>query len=100
MCVTILRSFFFMTDEQAAYLFRAALSELRTELSVKARNDGTNLRTMAGAIRREVDTLEQKMKEDIQTLKHEYVPSNNRFRADEKHRDGHEQSRCREPVRT
>lgn len=59
------------SDIQAAYLFRAALSELSTELNVKARNDGTNLRTMAGAIRREVDTLEQKMKEDIQTLKHE-----------------------------
>jgi hypothetical protein len=54
-------------------LFRAALSELRTELSVKARNDGTNLRTMAATVRREVDTLEQKIKEDIQTLKHEYA---------------------------
>jgi len=28
---------------------------------------------MAATVRREVDTLEQKIKEDIQTLKHEYV---------------------------
>ena len=52
-------------------MFRAALSELRTELSVRARNDGTALRTMSGAIRREVDQLDQKVKEDVQTLKHE-----------------------------
>lgn len=58
---------------QAAYLFNAALSELRTELSVQTRNDGLALKAMAVAIRREVEQLEQKMQEDIQTLKHEYV---------------------------
>lgn len=57
--------------ENAAYLFRAALNELRTELSVRTRNDGTALKAMSSAIRREVDQLEQKLKEDVQTLKHE-----------------------------
>jgi hypothetical protein len=28
---------------------------------------------MAATVRREVDSLDQKIKEDIQTLKHEYV---------------------------
>lgn len=58
-------------DVQAAYLFRAALSELRTELSVRARNDGLALKALTGAIQREVQGLEQKMKEDVQVLKHE-----------------------------
>lgn len=61
--------------ENQAYLFKAALNELRTELSVRARNDGTALRTAAGAIRREVEGLEVKIKEDVQTMKHEYVQS-------------------------
>ncbi|KAL7420286.1 hypothetical protein Q5752_005255 [Cryptotrichosporon argae] len=65
--------------DNEAYLFRAALSELRTELSVRTRNDGITLRAMSGAIRREVDGLEQKMKEDIQTLKHDIeMDMNNR----------------------
>lgn len=57
--------------ENAAYLFRAALSELRTELNVRARNDGLTLRSATNLIRREVDTLNQKMKEDVNSLKHE-----------------------------
>ena len=42
-------------------------------MSVKARNDGIQLRSTASLIRREVDSLSQKLKEDIGTLKHEYV---------------------------
>ncbi|KAK4684488.1 hypothetical protein P7C73_g5686, partial [Tremellales sp. Uapishka_1] len=65
--------------ENGAYLFKAALSELRTELSVRARNDGLVLRTNAGLIRREVEGLEQKLKEDIGTLKHDIeMDMNNR----------------------
>ncbi|WWD22587.1 hypothetical protein CI109_107080 [Kwoniella shandongensis] len=65
--------------ENAAYLFNAALSELRTELSVQARNDGLAIGAMTGAIRREVESLEQKIKEDIQTLKHDIeMDMNNR----------------------
>lgn len=72
-CVRHNRNTYGLTLIQAAYLFNAALSELRTELSVQTRNDGLALKAMAVAIRREVEQLEQKMKEDIQTLKHEYV---------------------------
>lgn len=72
-CVRHNRNTHGLTLIQAAYLFNAALSELRTELSVQTRNDGLALKAMAVAIRREVEQLEQKMKEDIQTLKHEYV---------------------------
>jgi len=65
--------------ENAAYLFKAALSELRTELSVRARNDGLTLRSTTSLIRREVDSLSQKLKEDIGTLKHDIeMDMNNR----------------------
>ena len=58
---------------QAAYLFRAALSELRAELSVRAKSDSLSLKQMTLAIRRDIESLEQKIKEDVQTLKHEWV---------------------------
>jgi hypothetical protein len=57
--------------ENAAYLFKAALSELRTELNVRARNDGLALRSATNLIRREVDALDQRMKEEVGGLKHE-----------------------------
>ena len=59
--------------ENAAYLFKAALSELRTELNVRARTDGLALRSATNLIRREVDALDQRMKEEVGGLKHEYV---------------------------
>ncbi|ORX37715.1 hypothetical protein BD324DRAFT_564653, partial [Kockovaella imperatae] len=65
--------------ENQSYLFRAALAELRTELSVRARNDSLALKAASGAIRREVDQLEQKMKEDVETLRHDIeLDTNNR----------------------
>ncbi|KAI0773952.1 hypothetical protein C8Q74DRAFT_1267541 [Fomes fomentarius] len=57
--------------ESQAYLFRAALSELRTETSVLTRNETAAMRAATTALRREVDTLGTRMKEDITTLKHE-----------------------------
>lgn len=54
-----------------AYLFKAALSELRTEMSTRARNDGLKLRAVANAIRREVDGLDQTIKESVLQMKHE-----------------------------
>ncbi|KAH9938385.1 uncharacterized protein B0H18DRAFT_966884 [Fomitopsis serialis] len=54
-------------------LFKAALSELRTETTMLTRNDTAAIRTATGALRREVDVLDVRMKEDIGTLKHEYV---------------------------
>ncbi|KAL1413656.1 hypothetical protein Q8F55_001434 [Vanrija albida] len=62
-----------------AYLFKAALSELRTEASTRARQDGLKLRDVANAIRREVDGLDQKIKEDVLTMKHDIeIEVNNR----------------------
>ncbi|KAG6900922.1 hypothetical protein C0993_004359 [Termitomyces sp. T159_Od127] len=54
-----------------AYLFRAALSELRAEITVMTRNDSATVRASTAALRREVDRLDVKMKEDLDTLKHE-----------------------------
>ena len=59
--------------KQQAYLFKAALSELRTELTMLTRNEAAAMRTAAAALRREVDALDGRMKEDIANLKHEYA---------------------------
>ncbi|KAK7695705.1 hypothetical protein QCA50_000341 [Cerrena zonata] len=57
--------------ESQAYLFRAALSELRTEVTMRTRNSSASVRAATGALRREVDALDGHMKEDLGTLKHE-----------------------------
>lgn len=65
--------------ENQRYLFTAALSELRTELQVRARNDAAALRSITTLLQREVDGLSQKMKEDIEQMKHDIqVDMNNR----------------------
>lgn len=56
---------------QQAYLFRAALSELRTEIGVLTRNETAAMRSATSALRREVDALDGRMKEGIAQLKHE-----------------------------
>jgi signal transduction histidine kinase len=60
---------------QQAYLFRAALSEFRAEMTLRTRNDSAAIRSATAALRREVDSLDVKMKEVIGSLKHECVPS-------------------------
>ncbi|MBW0466782.1 hypothetical protein O181_006497 [Austropuccinia psidii MF-1] len=57
--------------EGQAYLYNAALGELRTEVRVKARNDGIVLKSASNGVQREIDNLKQKLKEDIGTLKNE-----------------------------
>ncbi|OCH93608.1 hypothetical protein OBBRIDRAFT_811059 [Obba rivulosa] len=57
--------------ESQAYLFKAALSELRTETTVLTRNETAAMRTATAALRREVDQLDGRMKEDVGALKHE-----------------------------
>ncbi|KAF9226484.1 hypothetical protein BS17DRAFT_485735 [Gyrodon lividus] len=57
--------------DNQAYLFRAALSELRAEQSARSRNESAAMRAAIAALRREVDRLNVKMKEDLGTLKHE-----------------------------
>ena len=59
------------TSQQQAYLFRAALSELRAELTMNTNNNSAAIRTATAALRREVDLLDVKMKENIGNLKHE-----------------------------
>ncbi|KAG9317542.1 hypothetical protein JVU11DRAFT_1748 [Chiua virens] len=53
------------------YLFRAALSEMRAEQSARSRNESTAMRATIAALRRDVDRLDVKMKEDLNNLKHE-----------------------------
>ncbi|KAF8195972.1 hypothetical protein K438DRAFT_1826818 [Mycena galopus ATCC 62051] len=57
--------------DNQAYLFRAALQELRGEITMSTNNDSAAMRTATSALRREVDRLDIKMKEDLATLKHE-----------------------------
>ncbi|GAA5983710.1 hypothetical protein JCM10908_000389 [Rhodotorula pacifica] len=54
--------------ENEAYLFQAALAELKTGSQVKLRNDSITLRSLTANLQRETDGLEQKMKEDMQRL--------------------------------
>ncbi|KAF8558902.1 hypothetical protein OG21DRAFT_1432673 [Imleria badia] len=57
--------------DNQAYLFRAALSEMRAEQSSHSRNETAAMRAAITALRREVDRLDVKMKEDLGNLKHE-----------------------------
>ncbi|GAA6013872.1 hypothetical protein JCM10207_008219 [Rhodosporidiobolus poonsookiae] len=54
--------------ENEAYLFTAALNELKTGSQVKSRNDSITLKSLTAGLQREADALEQKMKEDMQRL--------------------------------
>lgn len=60
-----------MANGQEAYLWKAALSKLRTEFNVRNRNAGIAGRNALSAIRRDLDSVELKMSEDVQTLKHD-----------------------------
>ncbi|WFD39933.1 heme o synthase [Malassezia japonica] len=53
------------------YLFSSALSELRTEVRVRARNDAAALRSLTSLLQREVDGLSQKLQAEIERLKHD-----------------------------
>ncbi|KAK2466160.1 hypothetical protein APHAL10511_001802 [Amanita phalloides] len=57
--------------DNQAYLFRAALSELRGEITTSIKNNSSTISTATNAIRREVERLDVKMKEDLGTMKHE-----------------------------
>lgn len=57
--------------DNQAYLFRAALSKLRAEQTATSRSEITAMRERVSTIRREVDRLDVKMKEDLGNLKHE-----------------------------
>ncbi|KAF9055190.1 hypothetical protein BDZ89DRAFT_1152982 [Hymenopellis radicata] len=57
--------------DNQAYLFRAALSELRQDVTTNIKNDTASIVASTAAMRKEVDKLDVKMKEDVSTLKHE-----------------------------
>ncbi|PBK72636.1 hypothetical protein ARMSODRAFT_851001, partial [Armillaria solidipes] len=57
--------------DNQAYLFRAALSELRSEITMTTKNDIAAMKSSGTVLRREVDKLDVKMKEDLGFLKHE-----------------------------
>ncbi|KAI0700702.1 hypothetical protein BC835DRAFT_1411820 [Cytidiella melzeri] len=57
--------------ESQAYLFKAALSELRSELTMLTRNESAAMSSASAALRREVDNHEGRMNEEIANLKHE-----------------------------
>lgn len=58
---------------QQEYLYRAALSELRTELSMRTKNESAALQQSTATIRKDVEALSARMKEDVATMKHECV---------------------------
>ncbi|ORZ03544.1 hypothetical protein BCR43DRAFT_483549 [Syncephalastrum racemosum] len=65
--------------ENESYMYRAALSELRTEVQLFRRNDTQNLRAEAYMITREVDALQQKLNEDVALMKNDVaLDMNNR----------------------
>ncbi|KAF9649599.1 hypothetical protein BDM02DRAFT_3186102 [Thelephora ganbajun] len=57
--------------ENQAYLFNAASSELRNEVTLRSRNEFASLHTVTSTIRREVDALGTQINEDVSNLKHE-----------------------------
>ncbi|TFY78174.1 hypothetical protein EWM64_g5834 [Hericium alpestre] len=57
--------------DNQAYLFRAALSEVRTEVTMRSKSEHAGLNTQIAALRRDTDALGSKMKEDLAILKHE-----------------------------
>ncbi|KAI8075227.1 hypothetical protein BC940DRAFT_287773 [Gongronella butleri] len=65
--------------ENDSYLFKAELSELRTEIQIMRRNDTQMLQTDAAMITREVEALGQRMREDVATMKNDVtLDMNNR----------------------
>jgi hypothetical protein len=58
---------------QQAYLFRAALSEMRTEMTTRSRAETAAIRAQSASLRREVDSLGARLKESVDGLKHECV---------------------------
>jgi hypothetical protein len=60
-----------LANGQEAYVFRAALSKLRTEVNVRTRNTGLVARNSVSAVRRELEHLDRQMAGDMQVLKHD-----------------------------
>ena len=50
---------------------RAALSEMRTEMTTRSRAETAAIRAQSASLRREVDALSARLKEGLDGLKHE-----------------------------
>ena len=57
--------------ENQTYLFRAAMAELRNEVSLMRKTASQQLALDAAALQRNLDRLDQKMREDTQTMRTE-----------------------------
>jgi len=65
-----------------SYLFKAALTELRTELQILRKNDAAALAIRTEIISREIDSLNQKLREDIANLKNDIAIDMNSRKSD------------------
>ncbi|KAF9978944.1 Succinate--CoA ligase [GDP-forming] subunit beta, mitochondrial [Mortierella antarctica] len=68
--------------ENESYLFKAALTELRTELQILRKNDAAALAIKSEIISREIDSLNQKLREDIANLKNDIAIDMNSRKSD------------------
>lgn len=68
--------------ENESYLFKAALTELRTELQILRKNDAAALAIRTEIISREIDSLNQKLREDIANLKNDIAIDMNSRKSD------------------
>jgi hypothetical protein len=65
----------FIDEAEPALTQGLPVSELHAEISTSTRNESAAIRTATAALRREVERVNVKMKEDLGTLKHECVSS-------------------------
>lgn len=65
-----------------SYLFKAALTELRTELQILRKNDAAALAIKSEIISREIDSLNQKLREDIANVKSDIAIDMNSRKSD------------------
>ncbi|KAJ1789313.1 hypothetical protein LPJ59_005367 [Coemansia sp. RSA 2399] len=71
--------------ENDAYLFRAALQELRTETQMIRKNDQAILESQLAAIDREIESLAQKINDDISNVRSDIEIEMNNHKHDTSH---------------
>jgi ABC-type Zn uptake system ZnuABC Zn-binding protein ZnuA len=67
---------------QETYLYKAALSELATELKMIRKNDHATLKSEIDAILRDLDALSQRFRDDISTIKSDILIDMNNQQSD------------------
>jgi hypothetical protein len=60
-----------LSPSQQAYLFKAALTELRNDTAMRIRNETAGINTSMAACRKELDNVSARMKEQLDILRHE-----------------------------